>query len=201
MLLCGEDEKQIVEFINKCKTLVGEINSSVLSKALLKCSAFNNLALPKILHYFYNTRLFEIHIESLEKYLVSAVRDWLKLHKSFAQLAILLLHEHGGLAVKKLSFVYYNTRIDFLVKMLNHDVEEFSFIARESLKFDVKNRNVTFVGFQRRNFLGYELDKYGRQSDWVDLIRYTSKIGVNLELRDNKVVVLKNGTKVKPAPT
>ena len=42
---------------------------------------------------------------------------------------------------------------------------------------------------------------FGCQSHWVDLVRYTRKIGVNLELRDNKVVVLKNGTLVKPAPT
>ena len=74
----------------------------------------------------------------------------------------------------------------------------------------MKKKNVTFIGFQRRNILGYELDEngtlnckttFGCQSDWVDLVRYTRKIGVNLELRGNKVVVLKNGTVVKPAPT
>ena len=43
--------------------------------------------------------------------------------------------------------------------MLNHDNESFSFIARGSLKLDMKKRNVTFVGFERTNFLGYELDK------------------------------------------
>ena len=43
--------------------------------------------------------------------------------------------------------------------MLNHDNESFSFIARGSLKLDMKKRNVTFVGFERINFLGYELDK------------------------------------------
>ena len=95
--------------------------------------------------------------------------------------------------------------------MLKHDVDEkFSFIARKSLKLDMKKRNATFVGFQRRNFLRYKLDEngtlnckktFGCQSHWVDLVRYTRKIGVNLELRDNKVVVLKNGTLVKPAPT
>ena len=95
--------------------------------------------------------------------------------------------------------------------MLKHDVDEkFSFIARKSLKLDMKKKNATFVGFQRRNFLRYKLDengtlnckkKFGCQSHWVDLVRYTRKIGVNLELRDNKVVALKNGTLVKPAPT
>ena len=41
----------------------------------------------------------------------------------------------------------------------------------------MKRRNVTFVSFQRRNFLGYKLDEdgilyckttFGCQSDWVD---------------------------------
>ena len=112
--------------------------------------------------------------------------------------------------MKKLSFVYYTTRIAFLVKMLNHDVEKFSFIARESLKLDMKKRNVTFVGPQGRNFLGYELDEngtlkcktsFGCQSDWVDLLRYTRKITVNLKYRNDKFIVLKNGTEVKPLPT
>ena len=41
---------------------------------------------------------------------------------------------------------------------------------------------------------------FGCQSDWVDLVRYTRKIDVNLR-RDNKIVVFKNGAVVKPAPT
>ena len=118
----------------------------------------------------------------MEKHLVTAVRDLLKLYKSTTQLAIFLPRDHEGLGVKKLSFVYYTTRIAFLVKMLNHDVEKFSFIARESLKLDMKKRNVTFVGPQGKNFLGYELDEngtlicktsFGCQSDWVDLLHYT----------------------------
>ena len=52
--LCGEDEKQIEEFMNKYKTLIDQIKLSVLPIAL-KCSAFNKLVLAKILHHFYNT--------------------------------------------------------------------------------------------------------------------------------------------------
>ena len=197
--LCGEDEKQIDEFINKYQTLIDQIKLSVLPISL-KCSAFNNLALPKILHHFYNTRLSEIRIGLMEKHLVTAVRGLLKLYKSTKQLAIFLPRDHGSLEVKKLSFVYYTTRIAFLVKMLNHDVEKFSFIARESLKLDMKKRNVTFVGPQGRNFLGYELDEngtlksktsFGCQSHWVDLLHYTRKMAVNLEYRNDKVIVLK----------
>ena len=78
-------------------------------------SAFNNLVLAKILHHFYLTRLSEIRIESMEKYLVPAVRDYFKLYKSTTQLAVFLPRNHGGLGVKKLSFVYYTIRIAFLV--------------------------------------------------------------------------------------
>ena len=93
--------------------------------------------------------------------------------------------------------------------MLSHDVEKFSFIARESLKLNMKKRNITLIGPQGRNFLRYELDKngtlkyktsFGCQSDRVDLLHYRRKIAVNLECRNDKVIVLKNGTVVKPLP-
>ena len=93
----------------------------------------------------------------MEKHLVSDYS--LKLYKSTTQLAIFFPRDHLGLGVKKLSFVYYTTSIAFLVKILNHVVKKFSLIARESLKLYMKKKNVTFVGFQRRNFLGYELDE------------------------------------------
>ena len=134
----------------------------------------------------------------------------MKCYKWTTQCAIFLPREHVGLGIKKLSFIYYTTRIAFLVKMLNHDVGNFMFIARESLKLDMKKRNVTFVGFQVRNFLGYEVNEngilkcnknFGCHSDWIYLVRYIRKIGVNLEIRDNKVVVLKNHVVIKPVST
>ena len=42
---------------------------------------------------------------------------------------------------------------------------------------------------------------FGCQSEWVDLLRYTRKIAANLENRNDKVIVLKNGTEVKTLPT
>ena len=54
---------------------------------------------------------------------------------------MLLLIDHRGLPVKKLSFVYYTTRIAFLINMLNRDVEKFWFSARESLKLDMKKKH------------------------------------------------------------
>ena len=73
------------------------------------------LARAKILHHFYNTRLSEIRIESVEKHVVSAVRDLLKLNKATTQLAMFLPLDDGELRVKNLSFVYYTKRIAFLV--------------------------------------------------------------------------------------
>ena len=51
--------------MNNCETLVDQIKSSVLTIGL-KCSAFNNLVLAKIIHHFYDARSSEICIESME---------------------------------------------------------------------------------------------------------------------------------------
>ena len=85
--------------MNNCKT-VDQIKSSVLT-IVLKCSAFNSLVLAKILHHFYNTRSSEICIESVEKHLVSAVGNLLKLYKSTTQSAMFLPRNHGGLGIEK----------------------------------------------------------------------------------------------------
>ena len=78
LFVCGEHKKQIDEFVNKYQKLIDQIKLSVLPISL-KCSIFTNLALAKILHHFYNTRLSEIRINLMEKHLVTAVTDLLKL--------------------------------------------------------------------------------------------------------------------------
>ena len=88
--------------MNRYKKLIDQIQLSVLS-IVLKCSAFNNLELAKILHDFYNTKLSKICIESMKNRLVSAVRELLKLYK---QLAMCLPRDHEEFVVKKISFVY-----------------------------------------------------------------------------------------------
>ena len=114
--LCGEDEKWIDEFGNNYQTLVDQIKLSVLPISL-KCTSFNNLVLAKILHHFYCKRLSEIRTDLMEKHLVTAVRDLLKLYNSTTQLAIFLPGDHWGLGVKKLSLVYYTTKIAFLLSV------------------------------------------------------------------------------------
>ena len=54
--LSGEDTTQVVGFIEEYQKLVKQIAECRLPLAL-KASAFNNMALAKILHHFYNTRL------------------------------------------------------------------------------------------------------------------------------------------------
>ena len=47
------------------------------------------------------------------------------------------------------------------MKMLNHEEENIRFIARESLKLDMKSKGVSVTGAER-NFQGYSLDKNHR---------------------------------------
>ena len=61
----------------------------------------------------------------MEKHLVDSVRELFGFYESTTQLSIFLPREHGGLGIKKISNVYYTTRIAYLVKMLNHNVDKF----------------------------------------------------------------------------
>ena len=96
----------IINIYEYTKNITDQIKLSVLPTAL-KCSAFNNLALAKILNHFYNTWLSELCIESMGKHLVSAARDLLKLYIyiSTTQLVIFVPYDHGGHLVKKLPFI------------------------------------------------------------------------------------------------
>ena len=87
---------------------------------------------------------------------------------------------NGGLGFKRPSHV---CRAD-LMKMLNHEEENIRFIARESLKLDMKSRGVSVTDTER-NFLGYSLDQnhrlattktYGGSSDLPDLLFHVLKL-------------------------
>ena len=128
------------------------------------------------------------------------------LYKSTTQCVIYLPREEGGIGVKKISDVYYITRISFLVKMLNHEVLDFQYVARESLKRDMGKRGVLRSG-SPNNFLGYETNEegylkssstFGGASDWLCLSRYARKIGVHVHFQqDGYAYVLVNGKYVK----
>ena len=74
LALSGEDSLQVIEMIDTYSDLVHKIQQCNLPLAL-KASAFNNLALAKILHHFCNTRLSEKQPEKSDNVLTSAVRD------------------------------------------------------------------------------------------------------------------------------
>ena len=111
---------------------------------------------------------------------------------------IYLPREIGGLGIKKISDTYYVTRISFLLKMLNHEVVDFKMVARESLKLDMAKRGV-HRSDEPTNFLGYEVNedgylnvktKFGGLSDWLELQRYSRKVGVNIQFGQDEVAYI-----------
>ena len=68
LALSGEDSLQVIEMIDTCSDLVYKIEQCNLPLAL-KTTASNNLALAKILHHFYNTRLSEEQLKKLDNLL------------------------------------------------------------------------------------------------------------------------------------
>ena len=83
----GEDSLQVIEMIDTYSDLAYKIQQCNLPLAL-KANAFNNLALAKILHHIYNTKLSEEQLEKLDNLLTSAVRDLYCLYKSTTSLVI-----------------------------------------------------------------------------------------------------------------
>ena len=200
MSLKGEDTEQITEFVGKYKLLVDQIKACELP-LVLKCSAFNNFALAKILHHFYNTRLSEIILHEMNNHLVGTIRELFGFYKSTSRLIIFIPRLNGGLGIINLSDLYYTTRISFLIKMLNHEVENFRYIARESLKLDMIKRGVRECN-EQPNFLGFELtddcflkthNNFGCQSDWPDMVRYARKLNVQVKFIENEAVVIYDG--------
>ena len=106
-----------------------------------------------------------------------------------------------AIGIKKISDVYHTTRLAFLIKMLNHPVEQFRLIARESVKLDMRKRNVAETD-NPINFLGFELNEdlflntrtyFGCQSDWPEMVRYARKLEVFVVYREEKAAILMDG--------
>ena len=74
----------------------------------------------------------------MQNHLISVVRELFGFYKSTTQSVIFLPREKGGLGIKNVAMVYYTTRISYLIKMLNHEVDKFKNVARESFKLDMK---------------------------------------------------------------
>ena len=72
--LSGKDRKQVSEFINAYYDLLDKIAACELP-LLLKASAFNNMALSKVLHHFHNTRLTEEQLVEMDQRLTEKDSD------------------------------------------------------------------------------------------------------------------------------
>ena len=77
--ICGEDPKQVEDFIEEYKKALDKIEGSSLPIPL-KPSAFNNIALAKILHHFDNTRIEEKQLEELDKKIICVLRSMFRLY-------------------------------------------------------------------------------------------------------------------------
>ena len=192
----GEDSLQVIKMIHTYSDLVHKIQQCNLQLAL-KASAFNNLALARVLHHFFNTRLSEEELEKLDNLLIWAVRDLYVFYKSTRSLVIYLPREHGGIDVKRISDVYCWTKLALLTKMLYHDVSQFKEVTIHYLQLDMKKRGVPTTQ-ERENALGYKLENNGKldtktlfgcQSDWRDMLRHTIKLGVIVTYFNEKAIV------------
>ena len=120
------------------------------------------------------------------------------LYKSTIWDAIFLSRSHDGIGVKLFSSVYFCTRSSFIVKMLNHDVENFRNISQSSLDLDMRKIGIS-KSKDDNNFFGYEVNdegfpvsrtKFGCKTEWIELNRYCSKLNIKLQWIDNKAVVI-----------
>ena len=196
----GEDINQVNEFCVMYKANVEKICNCTLPLSL-KCSAINNMALAKVLHHLYNTRIKETMLKSLDDFLTGKVRKLFDLYSTTTRLIIYLPRTNGGLGIKKISRVYYVSRITFLLKMLNHDEDIFKNIAKNSLTLDMSKRGV-LDSIEQNNFLGFKVKnngfletttKYGCNSDWHDLHVYSRKLGILIQWVNDKASVIING--------
>ena len=109
-----------------------------------------------MLHFFSNTRFQDNVITDVDNFLTLFM-----LYKSTTRDVIFLSRSHGGIAVKLFLSVYYCTKASFIVKMLNHDVENFRNIIRSSLDFGHEKRGISELNENNNNFLGYEVNDEG----------------------------------------
>ena len=115
--LSGEDSAQVEELIKTYLDLVKKISDSSLPLAL-KARALNNMALDKILHHFYNTRLTEEQLEDIDKSVTKTVREMYALYTTTTNLVIYLPREYGGIGVKSVRCLS-----DYKTGIFSQDVE------------------------------------------------------------------------------
>ena len=103
--------------------------------------------------------------------------------------------QYRGLGIRKPSIIYRATRINHLIKMLNHPNDNFRFIACNSFILDFKKRG-TPRSETDENYLGYAVKDnrtlethikggFDVQSDWPHRFNLVKTINTNLKWEKN----------------
>ena len=188
------DEKQVPAMLKEYSEILENIATCLLPLAL-KIEALGTMGLSKIEHHFSNTLIMEEQLQKFDRITVSCLRKIFNLNNNTTTRTMFLKKQHGGLGIRKPSIIYRATRINFLIKMLNHPDNNFRFIARNSLSLDFKKRGIPITE-PNRNFLGCTIKDnglldthikggFGVQSDWPQLFHLVTKIEAELNWKEN----------------
>ena len=189
LTVAGEYEGHVKEIFYTYEENLQYISSSV-APLVIKIQALEMIAMLSIYHHFYNTRITELELQGFVAVLVKHLRIIFGLNHSTTVRSCFQSKQNGGLGIRKPSIVYRATRISHLLAMLNHEEENFRFVARNSLQLDMNKRGVSRTA-NENSFLGFKkkengtLDThikggFGASSDWSTLNLLSHKIGIAL---------------------
>ena len=194
LTVAGEDENQVPNMLRDYSEILENITACSLPLAL-KIEALGTMGLSKIEHHFSNTFITEEQLQDFDKVLISCLRKIFNLNNNTTTRTMFIKKQHGGLGIRKPSTIYKATRINLLIKMLNHPDNNFKFIACHSLALDFMKRGIPRSQADN-NFLGYSVKEngmlethikggFGVQSDWPQLFHLVQKINANLKWEKN----------------
>ena len=174
------------------------------------------MALAKVEHHFCDTYITEEQLNEFDRAITSCLRKIFNINNNTTVRTMFTKKQKGGLGIRKPSIIYRATRINFLIKMLNHPDLNFRYVARHSLSLDFVKRGIPKTD-AHRNFLGYKIKDsgtletnikggFGVQSDWPQLFNLVMKINAELKWEKNTEdlhgagnaqLILKSGDKTK----
>ena len=141
LTVAGEDENQVPNMLRDYSEILENTTACSLPLAL-KIAALGTMGLSKIEHHFSNTFITEEQLQDFDKVLISCLRKIFNLNNNTTTRTMLIKKKHGGLGIRKPPTIYRATRINLLIKMLNHPDNSFKFIARHSLALDFMKRAI-----------------------------------------------------------
>ena len=155
-----EKETQAKDILKDYQELLESVIKCQLPLAL-KLEALELVVMSKIQHHFPNTNISEELPQEFDKALTSFLRHLFDIFTNTAACTCYIRKKLGGLEVRKPSIVYRATRINHLIKMLNHIDDNIRYIAKNSLELDMKKRGVKKTMCDPQ-FLGYECKEDGK---------------------------------------